>query len=171
MFLKDLQAVLLLSYQESMILEEEFVGLYDEYSSKNPQFCEACGRSSRMSLHTVSVSLCKNSSGWMKFGVPRKFCAWNECPHAVYPTRAYYFCYCYNRWKILNCVWLLWLQRFVLERNPILMFVVYRRYGAQKPGAPTATALCCLSINVPRLIFYHQRSTDFEEEIEDPWTD
>ena len=63
MFLKDLQAVLLLSYQESMILEEEFVGLYDEYSSKNPQFCEACGRSSRMSLHTVSVSLCKNSSG------------------------------------------------------------------------------------------------------------
>ena len=48
------------------------------------------------------------------------------------------------------------------------MFVVYRRYGAQKPGAPTATALCCLSINVPWLIFYHQWSTDFEEEIEDP---
>ena len=29
-----------------MILEEEFVVLYDEYSSKNPQFCEVCGRSS-----------------------------------------------------------------------------------------------------------------------------
>ena len=55
MFLKDLQAVLLLSYQESMILEEEFVVLYDEYSSKNPQFSEVWSQLKNVSTYGVSV--------------------------------------------------------------------------------------------------------------------
>ena len=35
---KDLGQVLFLSYEENMISDEEFPLLYDEYSSKNPEF-------------------------------------------------------------------------------------------------------------------------------------
>ena len=35
---KDLHYVLFLSYEENMISDEEFLLLYDEYSSKNPEF-------------------------------------------------------------------------------------------------------------------------------------
>ena len=35
---KDLCEFLLLSYEENMISDEEFLLLYDEYSSKNPEF-------------------------------------------------------------------------------------------------------------------------------------
>ena len=38
MSFKDLREVLFLSYKENIISEEEFVLLYDEYSSKNPEF-------------------------------------------------------------------------------------------------------------------------------------
>ena len=35
---KDLSEVLFLSYEENMISDEELLLLYDEYSSKNPEF-------------------------------------------------------------------------------------------------------------------------------------
>ena len=35
---KDLREVLFLSYEENMISDEEFLLLYDEYSSKKPEF-------------------------------------------------------------------------------------------------------------------------------------
>ena len=35
---KDLREVLFLSYEENMISDEELLLLYDEYSSKNPEF-------------------------------------------------------------------------------------------------------------------------------------
>ena len=38
MSFKDLREVLFLSYEENMILDEEFLLLYDEYSSKNQEF-------------------------------------------------------------------------------------------------------------------------------------
>ena len=38
MSFKDLCEFLLLSYEENMISDEEFLLLYDEYSSKNPEF-------------------------------------------------------------------------------------------------------------------------------------
>ena len=38
MSFKDLREVLFLSYEENMISDEEFLLLYDEYSSKNPEF-------------------------------------------------------------------------------------------------------------------------------------
>ena len=38
MSFKDLREVLFLSYEENMISDEEFLFLYDEYSSKNPEF-------------------------------------------------------------------------------------------------------------------------------------
>ena len=38
MSFKDLRQVLFLSYEENMISDEEVLLLYDEYSSKNPEF-------------------------------------------------------------------------------------------------------------------------------------
>ena len=38
MSFKDLREVLFLSYAEYMISDEEFLLLYDEYASKNPEF-------------------------------------------------------------------------------------------------------------------------------------
>lgn len=38
MSFKDLREALLLSYEENIISDEEFLLLYDEYSSKNPEF-------------------------------------------------------------------------------------------------------------------------------------
>ena len=38
MSFKDLREALLLSYEENTISDEEFLLLYDEYSSKNPEF-------------------------------------------------------------------------------------------------------------------------------------
>ena len=38
MSIKDLREVLFLSYEENMISVEEFLLLFDEYSSKNPEF-------------------------------------------------------------------------------------------------------------------------------------
>ena len=38
MSFKDLCEVLFLSYEENMISDEEFLFLYDEYSSRNPEF-------------------------------------------------------------------------------------------------------------------------------------
>ena len=38
MSFKDLREVLFLSYEENIISDEEFLLLFDEYSSKNPEF-------------------------------------------------------------------------------------------------------------------------------------
>ena len=38
MSFKDLRKALMLSYEENIISDEEFLLLYDEYSSKNPEF-------------------------------------------------------------------------------------------------------------------------------------
>ena len=38
MSFKELREALLLSYEENTISDEEFLLLYDEYSSKNPEF-------------------------------------------------------------------------------------------------------------------------------------
>ena len=38
MAFKDLREVLFFSFEENMISDEEFLLLYDEYSSKNPEF-------------------------------------------------------------------------------------------------------------------------------------
>ena len=37
-------------------------------------------------------------------------------------------------------------------------------------SSPTTTPLRWWSINPPRFMFYHARSTDFEEKVEGPWT-
>ena len=38
MSFKDLREVLFLSYEENMISDEEFLLLYEEYSSNSPEF-------------------------------------------------------------------------------------------------------------------------------------
>jgi len=66
---KDLREVLFLSYEENIISEEEFLLLYDEYSSNNPEF-EPQPENSRFEVLDCSsrrfapwLSCCKNTSG------------------------------------------------------------------------------------------------------------
>ena len=51
-------ALSFLSYEENMISDEEFLLLYDEYSSKNPEF------EPLVSWRAQWLSCCKNTSGW-----------------------------------------------------------------------------------------------------------
>ena len=90
MSFKDLGEVLFFSYQENMISDEEFLLLYDEYSSKNPEFeplwfqpensrFEVRDRNSRTSWHAQWLSCCKNASGWRRWYQERlvlKFPKW-----------------------------------------------------------------------------------------------
>ena len=57
MSFKDLREVLFLSYEENMISDEEFLFLYDEYSSKNPEF--EYSHYERFHLHNLEETECK----------------------------------------------------------------------------------------------------------------
>ena len=56
--------------RKNIISDEEFLLLYDEYSSKNPEFqpdnsrFEVRDRNSSTSWHAQWLSCCKNASGW-----------------------------------------------------------------------------------------------------------
>ena len=53
----------------------------------------------------------------------------------------------------------------VHRRCFIFLFFLLENIGVPEHKASTPTPLCWRSINPPQFIFYHERSTDFEEKV------